>query len=42
MGFGLLLCSYFLFTFMSVAIENYCFATFIIGAMVASKAITGL
>ena len=42
MGFGLLLCSYFLFTFMSVAIENYCFATFIVGAMVASKAIVGL
>ena len=42
MGFGLLLCAYFLFTFMSVAIENYCFATFIIGAMVAGKAIAGL
>lgn len=42
MGFGLLLCSYFLFTFMSVAIGDYCFATFIIGAMVAGKAITGL
>ena len=42
MGFGLLLCAYFLFTFMSVAIENYCFATFIIGAMVAGRAITGL
>ena len=42
MGFGLLLCAYFLFTFMSVAIGDYCFATFIIGAMVASKAIGGL
>ena len=42
MGFGLLLCAYFLFTFMSVAIENYCFATFIIGALVASRAIRGL
>ncbi len=39
MGFGLLLCAYFLFTFMSVAIGDYCFATFIIGAMVASSAI---
>ena len=42
MGFGLLLCSYFLVTFMSVAIGDYCFATFIIAAMVASKAIAGL
>ena len=42
MGFGLLLCAYFLFSFMSVAIENYCFATFIIGAMVAVKAVNGL
>ena len=42
MGFGLLLCSYFLVTLMSVAIGDYCFATFIIGAMVASKAIAGL
>ena len=42
MGFGLLLCAYFLFTFMSVAIGDYCFATFIIGAMVALKAVTGL
>lgn len=35
MGFGLLLCAYFLFTFMSVGIGDYCFATYIIGAMVA-------
>ena len=42
MGFGLLLCAYFLFTFMSVAIGDYCFATFIIGALVASRAIRGL
>ena len=42
MGFGLLLCAYFLFTFMSVAISDYCFATFIIGAMVAANAIKGL
>ena len=42
MGFGLLLCAYFLFSFMSVAIADYCFATFIIGALVASRAIRGL
>lgn len=42
MGFGLLLCAYFLVSFMSVAIGDYCFATFIIGAMVAAKAIGGL
>lgn len=42
MGFGLLLCAYFLVSFMSVAIDHYCFATFIIGAMVATKAIGGL
>ena len=42
MGFGLHLCAYFLFSFMSVAIGDYCFATFIIGAMVAAKAISGL
>ena len=42
MGFGLLLCAYFLFTFMSVAIGDYCFATFIIGALVASRSIAGL
>ena len=42
MGFGLLLCAYFLFTLMSVAIGDYCFATFIIGALVASRAIRGL
>ena len=42
MGFGLLLCSYFLLTFMSVAINDYCFATYIIAAMVGIKAIGGL
>ena len=42
MGFGLLLCSYFLLTFMSVAIGDYCFATYIIAAMVGIKAIGGL
>ena len=42
MGFGLLLCSYFLLSFMSVAIGDYCFATYIISALVAVKAIGGL
>ena len=42
MGFGLLLCSYFLLSFMSVAIGDYCFATYIISALVATKAISGL
>ncbi len=42
MGFGLLLCAYFLISFMSVAIGDYCFATFIIGAMVTVKAVNGL
>ncbi len=42
MGFGLLLCAYFLFSFMSVAIGDYCFATFIIGSMVAGSAISKL
>ena len=42
MGFGLLLCTYFLVTFMSVAIGDYCFATYILAAMVGIKAIGGL
>lgn len=42
MGFGLLLCSYFLLSFMSVAIGDYCFATYIIAAMVGIKAVGGL
>lgn len=42
MGFGLLLCTYFLLTFMSVAIGDYCFATYIIAAMVGLKAVGGL
>jgi hypothetical protein len=42
MGFGLLLCSYFLITFMSVAIQDYCFATYIIASLVAMRAIGGL
>ena len=42
MGFGLLLCSYFLLSFMSVAIGDYCFATYILSALVAVRAISGL
>ena len=42
MGFGLLLCAYFLVSFMSVAIGDYCFATFIFGAMVSLSAIAKL
>ena len=42
MGFGLLLCSYFLLSFMSVAIGDYCFATYILSALVATRAISGL
>jgi len=42
MGFGLLLCSYFLLSFMSVAIGDYCFATYILAALAAIKAIGGL
>ena len=42
MGFGLLLCSYFLISFMSVAIGDYCFATYIIAALVTLRAISGL
>lgn len=42
MGFGFLLCSYFLLSFMSVAIGNYCFATYILAALTAMKAISGL
>ena len=42
MGFGLLLCSYFLLSFMSVAIGDYCFATYVVSALVAVKAIGGL
>lgn len=42
MGFGYLLCSYFLLSFMSVAVGNYCFATYILAALAAMKAIDGL
>ncbi len=39
MGFGLLLCAYFLLTFMSVGIGNYCFVTYIAGVMVTARAV---
>ena len=39
MGFGLLLCSYFMVTLMSVTIGDYKFATFLIAAMVLYVAI---
>lgn len=39
MGFGLLLCAYFLLSFMSVAIGDYCFATYIVAAMVGMTAV---
>ncbi|MBE6586520.1 MAG: hypothetical protein E7645_08420 [Ruminococcaceae bacterium] len=38
MGFGLLLCGYFILTFMSFAIGEYTFATYIIGAVVVANA----
>ncbi len=42
MGFGLLLCAYFLLTFMSVGIGDYCFLTYLVGALVATRAIAKL
>ena len=42
MGFGYLLCSYFLLSFMSIAIQDYCFATYILAAFAAVKAVGGL
>lgn len=39
MGFGLLLCAYFLLTFMSVGIGDYCYVTYLLGALVASRAV---
>ena len=39
MGFGLLLCAYFLVTFMSVAIGDYCFATYIVAALVTVSSV---
>ncbi len=42
MGLGLLLCAYFLLTFMSVGIGDYCFVTYIIGAVVTLYAVEKL
>ncbi len=42
MGFGLLLCAYFLITFMSVGIGDYAFATYLIGALVTLRAVGSL
>lgn len=39
MGFGLLLCGYFLLTFMSVGAADYCFITFILGAIITAQAL---
>ncbi len=38
MGFGLLLCGYFILTFMSFGMGDYSFAAYIIGAVVAANA----
>ena len=38
MGFGLLLCGYFILTFMSFGIADYSFAAYIIGAVVTANA----
>lgn len=38
MGFGLLLCGYFILTFMSFSIGEYTFATYIVGAVVVAHA----
>ncbi len=42
MGFGLLLCAYFLFTFMSAGVGDYCFITYLVGALIAIRAVSGL
>ncbi len=42
MGFGLLLCAYFVLTFMSAGIGDYCFITYLFGAMIAIRAADGL
>ncbi len=42
MGFGLLLCAYFLLTFMSVAIGDFVFLTYVLGAMVTLSAVAKL
>ncbi len=39
MGFGLLLCAYFLLTFMSAGIGDYVFLTYVLGAMVTLSAV---
>ncbi len=39
MGFGLLLCAYFLLTFMSVGIGDYVFLTYVLGAMLTVSAV---
>lgn len=39
MGLGLLLCAYFLLTFMSVGISQYCFITYILGAAITVRAV---
>ncbi len=39
MGFGLLLCAYFLLTFMSVGVGEYVFLTYVLGAMVTVSAV---
>jgi hypothetical protein len=40
MGFGLLLCSYFLLSFMSVAIGDYCFMNSLVKNVTLSKGLT--
>ncbi len=42
MGFGLLLCAYFLLTLMSFGAADYAFVTFMLGALVATRAATKL
>ncbi len=42
MGLGLLLCAYFLLTCMSVGIGDYCFVTYLIGAVVTLYAVEKL
>lgn len=39
MGLGLLLCAYFLLTFMSAGAGDYCFLTYILGAAIAIRAV---
>ena len=42
MGFGLLLCAYFLFTFMSVGVGDYAFLPYLLGAVVTVFAVDKL